>query len=92
MPTVLKVPVATEFTLGIIQEDDGGFSAIALNLPGAGSCGDTEAEAVENAREAISGVLETYEELGQGVPWRDVAGIDTSGFVKIERITSTQTA
>ena len=31
--------------LAIIREDDASFSAIALNLPGAGSIGDTEEDA-----------------------------------------------
>src|SRR5688572_29923201 len=55
--------------LAIIPDDDGTFSALALNLPGAGSCGDTEHEAIENAREAIAGVLESYIEDREAIPW-----------------------
>ena len=55
----------------LTQEDDGSFSAVALNLPGAGSCGDTEEEAIENAKEAILGVLEVYESSGLAIPWQD---------------------
>ncbi len=29
----------------LIPEEQGGYSAIVLNLPGAGSCGDSEEEA-----------------------------------------------
>ena len=53
----------------LIREDDGSFSAIVLNLPGAGSCGDTEEEALRNVREAILGVIESYIEAGDEIPW-----------------------
>lgn len=55
----------------LTQEDDCGYSAIVLNLPGAGSCGDTEDEAVHNAREAVCGVIESYLADGEDVPWID---------------------
>ena len=53
----------------ITKDEDDSYSAVALNLPGAGSCGETEEEALANAKEAIRGVLESY---GDGeIPWRD---------------------
>jgi predicted RNase H-like HicB family nuclease len=55
----------------LIREDDGRFSAIVLNLPGAGSCGGTEEEALENVREAVLGVIESHIAAGEGIPWRD---------------------
>ena len=55
----------------LIREDDGGFSATVLNLPGVGSCGDTEDEAMRNCREAISGALESYAKANETVPWLD---------------------
>lgn len=55
----------------LIPEDDGTWSAIVLNLPGAGSCGMTEETALENVKEAILGVIESYEMDGQAVPWQD---------------------
>jgi predicted RNase H-like HicB family nuclease len=57
----------------ITRDDDSTFSAVVLNLPGAGSCGDTEVEAIENAIEATRGVLEVYEENGEAIPWKDTA-------------------
>ena len=57
--------------LSIVPEEDGRYSAIALNLPGAGSCGDTKAEAIANAKEAVKGVLESYQESGESIPWKD---------------------
>lgn len=44
---------------------------MVLNLPGAGSCGATEEEAIENAKEAVSGVIESYLEAGEEIPWKD---------------------
>jgi len=60
----------------IIQDDDSGYSAIALNLPGSGSCGDTEEEAIENAKEAVRGVLEEYRESGEAIPWKDTRDVE----------------
>src|SRR5688500_15329283 len=57
--------------LAIIREDNGTFSVIVLNLPGAGSCGDSEEEAVANAREAVVGVIESYLEDKEDINWLD---------------------
>jgi predicted RNase H-like HicB family nuclease len=55
--------------LAFIAEDDGTFSAVVLNLPGVGSCGDTEEDAEANAREAIAGALESFAESKKEIPW-----------------------
>ncbi len=55
--------------ISLEREDDGSVSAIVLNLPGAGSCGDTEEEALTNVREAIVGVIESHKEAGENIPW-----------------------
>ena len=55
----------------LIREDDGSFSAVVLNLPGAGSCGDTEEEALQNVRESVLGVIESYLAAGDEIPWKD---------------------
>jgi len=73
--------------LSLIEEEDGSWSAIALNLPGAGSCGDTEAEAVANATEAICGVLESYESARMAIPWKDTASVDIPAGAKQKWIT-----
>lgn len=54
-----------------MQEEDGTYSTIALNLPGAGSCGDTKEESIDNAKTAIKAVLESYEEASDPIPWKD---------------------
>jgi predicted RNase H-like HicB family nuclease len=55
----------------MIPEDDGTFSVVVLNLPGAGSCGRTKEEAIENVREAVLGVIASHREHGEEVPWKD---------------------
>ena len=57
--------------IDLIPEEDGSFSAVVLNLPGTGSCGATEEEAMENVKEAILGVIESYKADGREVPWRE---------------------
>ena len=62
--------------ISLIKEDDGGYSAIVLNLPGVGSCGDTEEEATGNVREAVSGAIESYLDAGEEIPWEDSIAAD----------------
>lgn len=70
--------------LSIVNEGDGTFSAIVLNLPGAGSCGDTEEEAIENAKEAVRGLIASYEEVGDPVPWRkDKVAVPSNGKLRL---------
>jgi predicted RNase H-like HicB family nuclease len=59
-----------ECRIAIVQESDG-YSAHAMNLPGAISQGDTIAEALENVTEACRGVLREYIDMGR-IPWSDV--------------------
>jgi predicted RNase H-like HicB family nuclease len=73
-----NIPAATwlpskshRFHVLTTKDDDGIYSAVALNLPGVGSCGDTEEEAMANLREAIAGALQTYAAIGEAVPWKD---------------------
>jgi predicted RNase H-like HicB family nuclease len=55
----------------LIPEEDGTFSVVVLNLPGAGSCGRTKEEAIENVREAVLGVIESYSAHGEEIPWKN---------------------
>ena len=57
------------------EDDMDSFSAVVLNLPGAGSSGATEEEALENAKEAVRGVLEEYKASGRDIPWKDSSTI-----------------
>ena len=65
----LEEPRQFRCHIAVLREADGSFSAIVLNLPGAGSCGDSEEEAVDNACEAVRGAVESYEEAGERIPW-----------------------
>ena len=51
------------------QDEHGVYSAVVGNLPGVGSCGATEEEALTRVREAIAGALESYFESAEDVPW-----------------------
>jgi predicted RNase H-like HicB family nuclease len=53
----------------IVKDEEGSFSVTVLNLPGAGSCGDTEEEAVENAKQAAISTIESYLADGEEIPW-----------------------
>lgn len=57
--------------LAISRDDEGRFSAVVLNLPGTGSCGDTKEEAIANAREAVLGAIESYRDEQLEIPWTD---------------------
>lgn len=51
-----------------IDEDDGGFVASLVELPGIASQGDTEVDAVRNVIDAFMCVLDTQVEEAQRVP------------------------
>lgn len=70
----------------VTQDGENSFSAVALNLPGAGSCGDTEVEAIENAKEAIRDTIESYFEAGLSIPWLDTSSARVSAGEKQLRI------
>jgi len=50
------------------EEDGGGFVAVAPDLPGCMSDGETPEEAVVNARDAVLRWIEAAEDLGHEVP------------------------
>ncbi|MBX9789794.1 MAG: type II toxin-antitoxin system HicB family antitoxin [Pirellulales bacterium] len=63
----------------LCPEEDGGYAAYALNLPGAVSQGDSEAEALANIREACSGVIKAYLERDGKIPWGAVDAENCAG-------------
>ena len=65
-----------QFHIAIVKEEEGGYSVAALNLPGVGSCGDTPEEALENFQEAARGAVESYEEAGEEIPWKETTAKD----------------
>jgi antitoxin HicB len=52
----------------LAASDGGGFSAIARELPGCRSDGDTPQEALDNIYDAILCWIEGAEEMGRAVP------------------------
>ncbi len=56
----------------LCPEEEGGYSAFALRLPGTVSQGDTEQEALANIIEAFQATVSLYLEDGKGIPWEDV--------------------
>lgn len=55
--------------LAIIKDDEDLYSVIVLNLPGAGSSGSTEEEAINRVRELVPGMVEAYMEEQGEIPW-----------------------
>jgi predicted RNase H-like HicB family nuclease len=66
----------------LLKEEDGAHSALVLNLPGVGSCGDTEEEAMRNVREAATGAIESYLAAGESIPWIDSIGAEIPDTAK----------
>ena len=62
--------------LAITRELDGSFSVIVLNLPGCGSCASSEEEAISRTKEALRGMIESYENDNEDVPWVDDTSSD----------------
>ncbi|MCG6551109.1 MAG: type II toxin-antitoxin system HicB family antitoxin [Candidatus Magnetominusculus sp. LBB02] len=54
-----------KFNIILEPDDDGGFNVTVPALDGCFSQGDTEEQAVENAKEAIHTYIEGFEKLNQ---------------------------
>lgn len=59
------------YTVSLLKTDEG-FSVWVPGLPGCASQGETEAEALDNIRDAIAGYLSVAEELSAGAQQREV--------------------
>lgn len=57
-----------EYDVVLIPAEEGGYTVIAPSLPGCISEGDTEAEALENIKDAIQGWLTVAEKRGLYIP------------------------
>lgn len=79
---------AYRFQTLVSADEDGVVSIVALTLPGLGSCGETEQEAIENFKEAAAGILASYREEGKDIPWKDATPPDTVRDGKIKWITA----
>jgi predicted RNase H-like HicB family nuclease len=65
----IAFPTDVRCHVAIIKENDGAFSAIVLNLPGTGSCGDSSEEALANLQDAVKETIAAYDDAGEDVPW-----------------------
>lgn len=55
----------------IAPEEEGGYSAYAPQLPGAHGQGETEREASESIKEAVCGLIRSYLDSEEEIPWID---------------------
>jgi antitoxin HicB len=62
MAQVYKVPLV------LTPQPEGGFTVTSPALPELLTEGDTVEEALENVRDALKAVVETYEDLGRTLP------------------------
>ncbi len=86
-PVVWQEKRSFRFQIAITTDDYGIVSAVVLNLPGAGSCGSTEEEAMTNVKEAIRGVLEVYEVIGECITWKEPSAVEIPPGAKRRWIT-----
>ncbi len=55
--------------LAILKDAEDEFSVLVLNLPGSGSSATTEKEAITRAKEAVAGVIASYNNQNEEIPW-----------------------
>ena len=65
----IRYPKSYRCHIAIIKDDDDLYSVIVMNLPGAGSSGSTEDEAIKNVRNLIPEMVSAYVEESGTVPW-----------------------
>jgi len=71
-----------KFLVQTTVDEDGIYSAVALNLPGTGSCGPTKEVALARFHEAASGMIESYLESGKKIPWKAIKPSETPADAK----------
>ncbi len=71
------------YTVVLLAEDDGRYSAFVPAIPGALSWGDTVEDALTNITEAIEGMLEMLQEAGEELPVERPHTVVTSVGVRL---------
>jgi antitoxin HicB len=61
-------PIELRFTILIERNEEGSYTVTVPSLPGCITEGDTWAEAIANAKEAIAGYIEALKALGKPIP------------------------
>jgi len=57
-----------KYTILLEKNEEGGYTVSVPSLPGCITQGDTWEEAINNAKEAIMGYIETLQDLGKSIP------------------------
>jgi predicted RNase H-like HicB family nuclease len=70
----------------ILLPDGEGYSALALQLPGVASQGDTDEEAIQNLTDAFRAAIECYLEDGGSIPWKDYDPSDPLKHLDLEEV------
>ena len=68
------------YRIRLEKEEEGGYTVIVPALAVCVTFGETVEEAIEMAREAIEGYIETLMELGRDVPIEDDGFVDIASF------------
>jgi predicted RNase H-like HicB family nuclease len=78
----MSATIATRCLAVFEKEADGGYSASIAQLRGVHSQGDSLEEALANITDALEGVIETYHELDQPIPWEPPAQAPAGAITK----------
>jgi predicted RNase H-like HicB family nuclease len=62
MNYIIEDVICMKYTIILEEQEEGGFTAQCLEIPGAISQGETKKEALDNVKEAIELVLEVLQE------------------------------
>lgn len=68
----------------ILDEEEGGFTVVARNLPGVVSEGDDIESASENIKDAFREMILSYQDSGEQIPWVD-GTVEVFGQVAVEK-------
>jgi antitoxin HicB len=73
--------------LMLTPQPEGGYTVTSPSLPELVTEGDTVEEALDNVRDAVAAVVETYQELGRQLP-SDTLVLDLSAPLSFETVIS----
>jgi predicted RNase H-like HicB family nuclease len=79
VPSAWKPTNAYPVYVMLSTDDDGTVSAVAANLPGAGSCGENEEVALSNLEEAVNAVIASYRDANEEIPWKERRDLPSGG-------------
>ena len=68
----------------ILDEEEGGYTVVARNLPGVVSEGDDLESATENIKDAFREMVLSYQNGKEEIPWVD-GGVEVIGQIALEK-------